>query len=146
MKNYILAAIMVMVGTIGAIGSAEAASRYCRFNPEDPRCYAPPPPPRDFGYDDPFYDDSDIPLFDDGFDRPRPRRHPREDGGTITLQFGSGQSCNAIAQSLKRSGFRRVNAVDCAGRDYAFTAVRDGERMKIWVKSATGRISSIRPY
>jgi hypothetical protein len=69
-------------------------------------------------------------------------------GPTIHLQFGSSgrKSCQAIVDSLRRSGFRHVVPVDCAGRDYAFKASRDGRVLKIGVKSATGRISSIKPY
>lgn len=84
-------------------------------------------------------DGSDGFFFNDGGD---------DFGPTIHLQFGSSgrKSCSAIADSLRRSGFRRVVPVDCAGRDYAFKAFRDGRVLKIGVKSATGRISSITPY
>jgi hypothetical protein len=149
MKKYILAGLMVLVGAVSFMGQAEAASRYCFYNPEDPRCYAPPPPPQpDYGYDDPSYDDSNLPLWNDTFGERR-RRHSydrRDDGSTITLQFGSRNSCADITRSLQRSGFRRVKPVDCAGRDYAFIAYRDGQRLKVGVKSATGRISTIKPF
>ncbi len=116
----------------------------------------PPPPPYDNGdgygdqgpprhhrrphhdYDqsyDSFYDDN---YYGDNY---------YDQGPVLSLHFGSNQNgrCSAIANSLRRSGFRHVNAIDCAGREFRFTARRDGRNMVIYVSSASGRIQSIRP-
>jgi hypothetical protein len=140
MKNFLLAGFLAVIGSLAFVPSAQAAGRYCFFNPDDPIC-------------DPFYYDGG--GYGDGYPPPRPH-HVYEDpffgdnydtGPVISLHFGNNRNrCNAIASSLRRSGYRAVRAVDCAGRDYAFIARRDGQRLKIGVASGTGRINSIRPY
>jgi hypothetical protein len=162
MKKFLIAGLVTAIAAIGLISQANAASRYCIYNPDDPRCYVPgaennPPPPENMlpGYDqgnryvsEPppppprrryFQQDQDFgdDYVDDGFN----------DGPVFSFQFGNARgSCSEIGRSLRRSGFRHVQPVDCAGRDYAFTATRDGQRLRVGVKSATGRISSIRAY
>jgi hypothetical protein len=151
MKKLLLAGLVMIVSAISMGAQAQAGSRYCYYNPEDPACYAPIPDDEN-GYYAADDENVDLPMWDDSFGhRNRHRHHMNDaynynDGSTITLQFGSAHSCSNIAQSLKRSGFRRVKPIDCAGRDYAFIAFRGGERLKVGVKSATGRISTIQPY
>jgi hypothetical protein len=148
MKKVFLVGLLALVGAFSMLSTAQAGSRYCVYNPEDPRCFAHIPDGED-GYYPPSDDDADLPMWDDTFGHRRHGFHHRsydEQGSTLTFEFGSKNSCSNIAQSLKRTGFRRVKPVDCAGRDYAFTAIRDGESLKVWVKSATGRISKITPY
>jgi hypothetical protein len=53
--------------------------------------------------------------------------------------------CTSIGQSLRHSGFRRVKVIGCAGRNYIYTASRDGERLRITVSRNSGRILKIRP-
>lgn len=53
--------------------------------------------------------------------------------------------CTSIGQSLRHSGFRRVTAIGCGGRNYIYTAFRDGERLRITVSRNSGRILKIRP-
>ncbi len=53
--------------------------------------------------------------------------------------------CTSIAQSLRHSGFRRVKAISCGGRSYIYTALRDGDRLRITVSRNSGRIIRIRP-
>jgi hypothetical protein len=53
--------------------------------------------------------------------------------------------CTTIRQSLRRSGFRQVRAIACGGRNYIYTALRDGERLRITVSRNSGRIIRIRP-
>ena len=53
--------------------------------------------------------------------------------------------CTSIGQSLRHSGFRRVKAIGCAGRNYVYTAFRDGDRLRITVSRNSGRIIKIRP-
>lgn len=53
--------------------------------------------------------------------------------------------CTSIGQSLRQSGFRRVKAIGCGGRNYIYTALRDGERLRITVSRNSGRIVKIRP-
>lgn len=81
-----------------------------------------------------YYDDN---YYDNGYDQ----------GAVFSFQFGnSGNACSDIGDSLSRSGFRRVRSVDCAGRDFAYVAYRDGQRLRIRVKASTGRIFSISRY
>ncbi len=169
MKKYLIAGLLTAIAAVSLISQASAASRYCFENPDDPQCYQsdgpnfpppappvfdggngyppPPPPPR---YGDNGYPPAPPPRF-----RPN-HRHVYNDnyygdgydqGAVFSFQFGnSGNSCSDIADSLSRSGFRRVRAVDCAGREYGYVAYRDGQRLKIRVRSATGRIFGISPY
>lgn len=150
MKNILLAGILTATGMIAMASQANAAHRYCIFNPDDPVCQD-------------FQDYQDNPDYQDSGDYdPPPRRahggqynqfygnnYPQsyyDDGPIITLQFGSRYKCNDLANSLRQSGFRRVRPVDCAGRDFAFLAFRDGRSLKIGMSSRTGRINSIKPY
>ncbi len=108
--------------------------------PPPPRRYGdngnPPPPQRWHRRHRPNYNDN-YDYYDNGYDQ----------GALFSFQFGNGSnSCSDIADSLSESGFRRVRAVDCAGRDFAYLAVRDGQRLRLRVKAATGRIFAISPY
>jgi hypothetical protein len=158
MKKFLIAGLITAIGAVALISQANARGNFCYYNPDAPQCqdYGPydgggyPPPPPNYGEDYPppprphhhnSYDDnynSDSFLFDNG----------DYNGPTINLQFGNSgrKSCSSIANSLRRSGFRRVVPVDCAGSGYAFKASRDGQVLRVSVVSATGRISQIRPY
>jgi len=172
MKKFLIAGLLTAIAAVSLISQASAASRYCFENPDDPQCYQndgpnfpppPPPPPPVFdggnGYPPPpppppRYGDNGYPPPPNRF---RPRHRPvyndnyygdgYDQGAVFSFQFGnSGNSCADIADSLSRSGFRRVKPVDCAGREYGYVAYRDGQRLKIRVRSATGRIFGINPY
>jgi hypothetical protein len=54
-------------------------------------------------------------------------------------------SCGEARRMVRRQGFRRVQADDCSGRRYRFTAFRRGEAFSIRVSARSGRIVSIRP-
>lgn len=96
--------------------------------------YPPPPPRWRHRYQPNYYNDD---YYGDNSDQ----------GAIFSFQFNDyGNSCFDIGDSLSRSGFRRVRAVDCAGRDYAYLAMRDGQRLRIRVKAASGRIFAISPY
>jgi hypothetical protein len=173
MKKLLIVSLVTAIGAAAMISQASATSRYCFENPDDPRCfepggdgYPPPPPPRygDDGYPPPppppRFGDGDYPpppprphrphrrhYFDDGFDDNADG--PIYDQGPVfSFQFGSPSrgSCSEIGSSLRRNGFRRVQAVDCAGREFAFVGFRDGQRLRITVGSSDGRIHHIRPY
>ena len=158
MKKFMIAGLITAIGAVALISQANAKGNFCYYNPDAPQCqdygpydgggngYPPPPdnyddyyPPRPYhhqSYDQNYNSDSF--LFDNG----------GYYGPTINLQFGASgrKSCSAIADSLRRSGFRRVVPVDCAGSGYAFKASRDGRVLRVSVVSATGRISKITPY
>lgn len=75
--------------------------------------------------DDPYYDDQP-----DFYSDPYPRARVNK--------------CSAIVKSLRRSGFRNVRPQKCGGRNYIYTASRDGERLRLTVSSSNGRILRIR--
>jgi hypothetical protein len=156
MKKFLIAGLVTVVGALTWVSQADAASRYCIFNPDDPLCdqqdqydnppdYQPPdygnnedyPPPPPVRHRRRHYQDNSDPFFDNG-------------GGesVFTFQFGSPSrgSCSQIGRNLRRAGFRGVRAIDCAGREYAYIASRDGQRLRVTVSSRNGRIANIRPY
>jgi hypothetical protein len=158
MKKILSAGFIATIGILALASQAQAGSRYCVYNPDDPACQdyyggdggdgAPLYPPR---YGDGYGDNYDYPP-------PRPRRpvynndnyddYDNYGQGTIlSFNFGSNNSgrCSSIGNSLRRTGFRNVNAIDCAGREFRYTARRDGRSMVIYVASKNGRINSIRP-
>ena len=155
MKKILIASLLATVGTLAFASQANAGSRYCIYNPEDPAC-------QDYYGGDNGYPSQYGDGHSDGYDEPPPppRRRPRDYGytnydnydqygqGTIlTFNFGNSDRsrCSSIANSLRRTGFRNVNAIDCAGREYRYTARRDGRSMVVYVASRNGRINSIRP-
>jgi hypothetical protein len=82
---------------------------------------------------DPYYDTYNDPYYDDGsnyYSDPYPRARNNK--------------CSAIAKSLRRSGFRQVRSQKCSGRNYIYTASRDGDRLRLTVSSSSGRILGIR--
>lgn len=148
MKKFILAGLISAIGTLAFMAQANAESRYCIYNPDDPSC-------QDYygndGNDDypPQYGDG----YGDGYGYPPPRPRYRDydyndygQGTVLSFNFGGNQGsrCSSIANSLRRSGFRNINAIDCAGREFRYTARRDGRKMVIYVASSSGRINSIR--
>jgi hypothetical protein len=163
MRKFLVAGLIAAIGTVAFVSQGHAASRYCIYNPDDPACYdgGGYPPPPDYGNND-GYDGSNIDP------PPRPRRHGRhsgygdnggydpfyddngygyDSGPVLSFSFGNnGNRCQNIANSLRRSGFRNVRSVDCAGRDFAYLVRRDGQRLRVAVKSSTGRIIKIQPY
>ena len=58
---------------------------------------------------------------------------------------GYGGRCGAMAQRLAMQGFERVRAESCSGGTYVYRAWRDGERLRIYVSSRSGRIRQIAP-
>jgi hypothetical protein len=159
MKKFIIAGLFAAVAAFTMAAQATAANRYCRYNPDDPQCqvqlqpqdYCPPedvycndvadqpmePSPRQFHRHDYRDNNPDFGYFGQNY---------YDQGPVIHLQFGPRYTCNELSNSLRRSGFRRVRPVDCAGRDFAFTAFRDGRSLRIGMSSRTGRINSIKPY
>lgn len=152
MKKFLLMGLVAAVAGIASVSQANAASRYCIYNPDDPVC--------DQGYGNGDYGQS--PYYepdyygDNGYPPPPPRRPRYNDNGydygnnsydsgpSFTLQFGSQPgSCSQIRRSLQRSGFRNVRSVDCAGREFAYLADRGGRRLRLVVGSNDGRIHKI---
>ena len=56
-----------------------------------------------------------------------------------------GYRCSDIASSLRDSGYRRVRALVCGGKNFVYSAYRDGERLRLTISSRSGRILNIRP-
>ncbi len=54
-------------------------------------------------------------------------------------------SCNDAKWMLSDRGYRKINAQDCRGSSYTFTARRNGGKFLINVNSRNGRIQSVRP-
>ena len=147
MKKFIVLGLLTAIGAVSFVTQASAESRYCRYNPDDPICqdyynsdedYSGNPPKGPYRPRDPYNQYEPDYRYQDQYDQ----------GPVLSFSFGSGQkySCDMLANSLRRSGYRQVRPVDCAGRDFAFIARRDGERLKVGMSSRTGRINSIRPY
>jgi hypothetical protein len=147
MKKFLIAGLFTALGAVALMSQASAASRYCIYNPDDPACYEPDYyggdgyPPPDYGAGD-GYDYPPPPP-------PYPRNHRRDyndQGPVFSFQFSTPArgSCSGIGQALRRSGFRRVQPIDCAGREYAYIAFRDGQRLRVTVGSNDGRIHNIR--
>jgi hypothetical protein len=164
MKKFLIAGLFTAIASVTLISQAGAQSindsRYCRRNPDDPACYNN----NDnvgvgFGvtigngnngrrhYNDGYYNDG---YYNNGYPNTDGTylRRRRDVGPVFSFQFSSpsGGSCSAIGSNLRDSGFRRVRAVDCAGREYAYTAIRDGQRLRITVGSRNGRIHNIRAF
>jgi hypothetical protein len=164
MKKFLVLGLLAAIGAVAMVSQSSAASRYCIYNPDDPACYNdggyPPPPPPDYGDGDGYGGDGYPPpppphprhhhhVYQDGYDNGFDPFYDNyyDTGPVFSLHLGQdGNRCNQIAASLRRSGFHNVRAVDCAGRDYAFLTSRDGQRLKVYVRSSNGRIKSIRPY
>jgi hypothetical protein len=83
-------------------------------------------------YDDPYYNDEPS-YYADPYP-PRYQSYPR-----TRLN-----KCTAIAKSLRNSGYRSVRSQDCVGSSYVYTALRNGDRLRLTVSSSSGRILKIR--
>lgn len=150
MKKFIIIGLLAAIGAVTFVAQANAAGRYCMYNPDDPICQDYYDNGENNGYQPPPYDGYG--QDDNGYNPP-PRPHDYSNNGydqgpVLSLHFGSSSrySCNTLASSLRRSGFHRIRPVDCAGREFAFLATRDGQRLRIVMLSRTGRIKTIRPY
>jgi hypothetical protein len=53
-------------------------------------------------------------------------------------------SCFQGKQSLRWKGFRQIDAFDCAGRLYGYTARRHGKFFRVQLNSFSGQVVSIR--
>jgi hypothetical protein len=83
-------------------------------------------------YDEPYYNDE--PNY---YSDPYPRRYQSYSRTRVS-------KCNAIAKSLRNSGYSRVRNQECTGSSYIYTASRAGERLRLTVSSSSGRILKIR--
>ncbi len=160
MKKFLIAGLVTAIAAIGLISQANAASNYCINNPDDDYCYqyGPNYNPQPQDDEDYSYDQDNHYLNPPAPSPRRPRRHYQDfdngygyndydQGPVFSFQFGnSGRSCSAIGRSLSRAGFRHVKAVDCAGSKFGYTAIRDGQRLRLVVTSADGRIRQISRY
>lgn len=108
-------------------------------NPRPPRPHGLPRPP--------FHPPA---AYGDGYGW-----HHRQPGGVFfnfqvspsydNYGYDSGRRCSEIARSLRYSGFRQVRPIRCGGRNYIYTAFRNGESLRLTVSSNSGRILNIRP-
>ncbi len=142
MKHFLIAGLLAAIGTIALVGPAHAGSKYCYYNPDDPDCYdqggysdggepfpLPPPPPRprydDNGYGQDDYNDGDV------YSEPRPRRPV----------YQARSRCEAIGQSLRQYGYRRIRATVCDRNNRnKYDAYRGHTRYQIKVKASSGKI------
>ena len=96
------------------------------------------PYPYDNTYNEPdYYDD---PYYNDGpnyYSEPNSRRYHSYSRTRLS-------KCSSIAKSLRYSGYSKVRNQKCTGRNYIYTASRDGERHRLTVSSSSGRIIKIR--
>ncbi len=81
------------------------------------------------GYYDPFYYD---PWYRDPYYYGPPYR--------------SRLTCARVRRIVRRHGYRRIRAIDCKGKVYAFIAWKSGRRYKIKASAYNGRILSKRRY
>jgi hypothetical protein len=83
-------------------------------------------------YDEPYYNDQ--PTY---YSDPYPPRYNSYSRPRVS-------KCSSIARSLRNSGYSKVRSQKCSGRNYIYTALRDGDRLRLTVSSSSGRILSIR--
>jgi hypothetical protein len=129
MKHFIIAALLAAIGTVALVGNAHAASKYCKYNPDDPACYDQGGYGDDDGYGQPqpLYDDNQG-MEDDGYyQEQRPKFRPVN-------------RCAAIGQSLRRFGYRQIRPLDCSGKNLRFEAFRGYKRYILRVRASDGRI------
>jgi hypothetical protein len=134
MKRILVAGLFAAIGTLAMISQANATSRYCFANPDDPRCFEPGYADRDFFSPDNSYEDDGTYLR---------RRRPDFESQYVAPRRNS---CKSLTKVLRRSGFKLPYPIDCSGRNYTYVAFRDGQRLKLIVASSNGRIRSIQPY
>jgi hypothetical protein len=60
--------------------------------------------------------------------------------GWYDPNFRSRLSCNEARREVRRSGYRRVNAVECRGRTYTFRATRNDRSYVVYVDSRNGDV------
>ena len=61
----------------------------------------------------------------------------------IQFQYGGNRgriSCGEARRIVRDRGFRNVQARECEGRTYTFTARRDGRRILLYVNSRNGNV------
>jgi hypothetical protein len=61
-------------------------------------------------------------------------------GYRVRPQYNVRLSCNEARREVRRKGFRNVSAIECNGRTYTFRAVRNGNRMIVYVNSRSGAV------
>jgi hypothetical protein len=127
MKKLILSVLVSGIGLATLAQAAEAQSRYCRYNPDDPDCYG-----ERYG-DDYDYDRRDHYDDDPGYDEPDDFYRPRR-------RYVRPSRCEELAHVLRSYGYRRVRAIDCGGKNYKYVGFRRGQRYVLKVKARTGRI------
>ena len=73
---------------------------------------------------------------------PRIIKCPGGDGdpGFDRNDMSPAQRCEAYTSDLSRSGYEDVRAYDCFGRYFHYYAVKDGWRVTVRIRSATGGI------
>jgi hypothetical protein len=84
------------------------------------------------GYDPGYYEPA-YPVYEE------PRYRPRYERRYY------GISCEAGRQEVRSAGFRKVRALDCGGRSYAYRARRNGETYIVEVSRRSGDIISVEP-
>jgi hypothetical protein len=53
--------------------------------------------------------------------------------------------CRDVKWAVHDRGFRNVLSVSCAGRAYIFSALRDGDPVRVYASGETGQISKVVP-
>ena len=69
---------------------------------------------------------------------------PYYGGGHYTPRRSYRKTCGQIRRKLRNRGYYRIRSVDCSGSRYTFHAKRNGEWLRIRVKSRSGYIYKVR--
>ena len=175
MNKFLAVGFAAALGSIALLSQAKAETRqafgdYCQQNPNSPNCGAgepngansPPPgfphPPRPPFHPPGHQYGGDGQNWGGDGNGQGWRHHPRQ-GIYFNFQVdpsydGYGDNydnqnydnrCSRIAQSLRYSGYRHVRALACGGRNFVYSAYRDGEQLRLTVSRRSGRIVNIRP-
>ena len=129
MKKLLLSVVLSGIGLAALASLAQAESRYCRYNPEDPACYDSQYGDQDRGYDRGDNYDDDPNTYDEPQDNYRPRR-----------RYVRPTNCERLIDVLRSYGYRRIRAIDCGGKNYKYSAFRGGQRYVVKVRARTGRV------
>lgn len=163
MKKFLVLCLLVAIGAVGFIEKSQAQDmrQFCMSHPGAPGCQGQPHGGRGHGNpNQPHPPGGPRPPFFHG----QPQGHGPDFGGDGRFHHRPGDwqpfvgfqlfvdpgypapsYCDALANSLSRQGFRILQELKCSGGTYIYLARRDGELINLYVSTATGRITAIRP-
>lgn len=142
MKKILIAGLLAAIGTVAFVGTSQAASKYCIYNPEDPACH-------EMRGEGPDYQDNGrrhgngYPGY--GYDEGRGSYAGGEEFGYDGRRLHDKRlrrvgSCEAVGRTLRDYGYRRIRALECGGKNYKYVAFRGYQRYLVKVSRRSGQI------